>query len=124
MSASDGMEVWVNENAAILNKFSEAAHTNACRKGWHEKHKPVAEDIALMHSELSEALEEYRNGRAPDELYFSTEGKPEGIPAELADVIIRIFDFCGKHEIDLGEAVAAKMAYNTTRPYRHGNKVV
>lgn len=82
------------------------------------------EDIALMHSELSEALEEFRNGRKINETYFNTDkpDKPEGVPSELADVVIRIFGFCERNEIDLGNAILAKMDYNRSRPYRHGGK--
>ena len=42
--------------------------------------------------------------------------------AEFADVLIRIFDTCGKYDIPLAKAMAAKMAYNETRAYRHGGK--
>ncbi len=84
-----------------------------------------AEDIALMHSELSEALEEIRAGHALDETYnVHGKSKPEGVPAELADVVIRIMHFCGKHGINLGKAVLAKMAYNESRPFKHGGKVL
>lgn len=82
------------------------------------------EDIALMHSELSEALEEFRNGRKIDETYYNPDKptKPEGVPAELADVVIRILGFCERNEIDLGKAILEKMAYNESRPFRHGGK--
>ena len=85
-----------------------------------------AEDIALMHSELSEALEELRGNRKPSSLYFNEDKplKPEGVPAELADVLIRVFHFAGKHNIDLAEAVARKMLYNESRPFKHGGKVL
>jgi NTP pyrophosphatase (non-canonical NTP hydrolase) len=50
-------------------------------------------------------------------------GKPEGIPIELADVIIRICDTCGQYGIDLDRAIRLKMEYNKTRPYKHGKKI-
>mgnify|MGYP001056501883 FL=1 len=108
------------------------SYTNAKEHGWHDKPRSVGDHIALMHSELSEALEEYRKGRTPQEIYYVSKNplvlgapnKPEGIPIELADCIIRIFDFCGLHKINLEEALSLKMEYNKTRPYRHGNKVV
>lgn len=87
-----------------------------------------AEDIALMHSELSEALEEMRTGPAAgrkiNETYYNADKptKPEGVPSELADVIIRILGFCERNEIAIGEAVLEKMAYNNSRPFMHGNK--
>lgn len=86
------------------------------------------EDIALMHSELSEALEELRTGPAAgrkiNDTYYNPEKptKPEGVPAELADVVIRILGFCERNEIDLGSAILEKMAYNNTRPFKHGGK--
>ena len=48
--------------------------------------------------------------------------KPEGIPSELADIIIRVLDICAYHGIDIAHAISDKMAYNETRPYRHGDK--
>lgn len=48
--------------------------------------------------------------------------KPEGIPSEMADIIIRVLDICADREIDIATAIADKMAYNETRAYRHGGK--
>lgn len=81
------------------------------------------EDIALMHSELSEALEDIRDGRDLKALHISPTGKPEGVPSEMADVVIRVLHFCGKHGIDLDDAIAVKMAYNEGRPFKHGRKL-
>lgn len=78
--------------------------------------------LALIHSEVSEALEEYRNGRLPTEVYTGNNGKPEGIPIELADVIIRVLDYCGYAGIDIDAAISQKHEYNKSRPYRHGGK--
>lgn len=86
------------------------------------------EDIALITSELSEALEEYRNGCKPSETYYSDldniPQKPEGVPSELADAVIRILGLCGRCGIDIGSAILDKMAYNESRPFKHGGKVL
>jgi NTP pyrophosphatase (non-canonical NTP hydrolase) len=108
----------------------QRVHENAIEHGWWEEERSFGELIALCHSELSEALEEYRNGVKPQEQYYSWPNgengikKPEGIISELADVVIRIMDMCGYYGIDLEAAIKEKHAYNVTRPYKHGGKKI
>ncbi len=85
-----------------------------------------AEDIALMHSELSEALEDIRvdDWRLHYDTTPGKELKPLGVPRELADILIRVVAFARKHRIDLADAVVRKMLYNETRPYKHGGKTL
>lgn len=105
-----------------INEVAKQIHENAVEHGWWDEERGFPEILALVHSEVSEALEEYRNGREATEIYFGDNGKPEGIPIELADVIIRIFDYCGYARIDIDAAITQKHEYNKSRPYRHGGK--
>lgn len=99
----------------------EAYHA-ADEKGWHDTNRTFSECVLLIHCELSEAVEAHRDmDRTTDEIWLDGD-KPEGVPIELADVLIRIADLCGEYGIDLEGAVKQKMAYNKTRPYRHGGK--
>lgn len=104
-----------------LNTFAKEVHNNAVEHGWWEDDRGFGEVIALCHSELSEALEEYRNGKS---FVYIQDGKPEGIAVELADCIIRILDYCGKNDIDIEGILSDKHEYNKSRPYKHGGKKI
>lgn len=102
-------------------------HSTALDKGWWDTDRSFGDFIALCHSELSEALEEYRKGHLIGDVYPDADGdptKPGGIPIELADCIIRILDFCGYYSIDMQQILTEKAIYNQSRAYRHGDKVL
>ena len=106
----------------MINDLVKRADLNSRNHGFWEEEKNFGEVIALMHSELTEAFEEYRNGKSFNEIYYENGNKPCGIPSELADVVIRIFDFCGGENIDLEKIILEKMEYNESRPYKHCKK--
>ncbi len=105
-----------------IRELMTRAHATATEKGWWDQRRNVGEAIALMHSELSEALEEYRAGRPLGENRVE-DGKPEGFTVELADLLIRVADLAQGFELPLVEALETKLAYNRTRPHRHGGKI-
>lgn len=108
-----------------INELAKDVHANSIEHGWwNGEPRTFGELISLCHCELSEAVEEYRDGRQFQEIYYPDGAKPEGIPIELADAIIRILDMCEHYGIDLEAALLEKHEYNKTRPYRHGNKVI
>ena len=102
----------------------ESNQTAKSKGWWDDPDRNIGEILALIHSEVSEALEAYRlKGKdSLKENWLNEKGKPEGFTVELADVIIRIADLCGELGLDLESALTTKLSYNQSRPYRHGNK--
>lgn len=144
---------------ASIAELQDRAYQQSADKGFHDNEPTEpraivslnAERIALIHSELSEALEELRKGQPVNKNYYpvpalpnslvaevgvakaeeimirerlekGTLTKPEGVPSELADVVIRVLDFCGANDIDLEGAIAEKLNYNAGRAHMHGGK--
>jgi hypothetical protein len=121
------IQVWpkeriMNQLGISLNEIAKEIHENAKSKGFYESPPSIPERIALMHSELSEALEDFRDGNMT--MVINENGKPCGYPTELADALIRILDNMYCMGIDIDTVVRTKMDYNSTRPYKHGRKVL
>ena len=106
------------ESMPDLRRLQERIHATAKAKGWWDEPREIGTAIALMHSELSEALEAARHGNPPDDKI----PQHNGVEAELADTIIRILDFAEGDGYDVIGAMLAKMDFNDGRSVRHGGK--
>lgn len=118
-----------------LRELQTSVHDLACEKGWWDNYDRDYDDgrlvlstdqviskVALIHAELSEAVEEARKSNDHG-MYLGEGGKPEGFVVELADAVIRTLDLCGALGLDLEAAIVAKHEFNKTRPRRHGGKL-
>jgi len=80
------------------------------KNGFHDDGRSRAKVLALVHSEVSEALEADRDPDVPKKHYAE----------ELADIVIRVLDHAEEESIDLERAIMEKMSENAERDYKHG----
>jgi NTP pyrophosphatase (non-canonical NTP hydrolase) len=115
-----------------IRDIQDEVHYLARKKGWYDD-APAYEHsresaafllskLALVHSEVSEAVECVRALKGPTALP-GADGKPEGLASELADIVIRVLDLSGYIGIYLEDYILEKHKYNKDRSYRHGGKL-
>jgi NTP pyrophosphatase (non-canonical NTP hydrolase) len=135
-----------------LRELQQTCGDTAASKGFHDD-RPKREDyshaedhqkdlanwqgnkLLLIVSEVVEAHDEIRDGKAAHETYYPKAPsdshserpepglfKPEGVPSEIADVVIRCFDFAYTEGFDLAGIIAEKLVYNASRERLHGKK--
>ena len=102
-----------------INRIAAEAYANSVAKGFWDlgENRNQGEMIALMHSELSEALEAIRKPQESEKIPGFTL-----LEEEMADLIIRAGDFAAGFKLQLVEAISAKMKYNESRPHKHGKR--
>ncbi len=105
------------ETLEATDTLVRACHGRAWNAGWfhdpatgEEVQRNHGEMFALIHSEISEALEAHRKDLMDDKLPHR-----KGVPVELFDAAIRIFDMIGRYYPDDYAALLEKLKYNESR---------
>lgn len=109
---------------------AEVAEINARHDWGNGQPVPFQTAIANLHGEVSEAWEAWRKWGTDDATPEQPWGalslmpalKPEGVGSEFADIFIRLLDNCAAYGVDLRAEYERKIAYNRTRPIKHGGK--
>ena len=98
------------------NKIAKSIYKNAVNHGFWKDERNDGEAMALIHSEISEALEAMRNDNPSSSkiIEFSS------VEEELADAVIRIMDYAFGKDLDIAGAILAKLEYNKSREFMHG----
>jgi NTP pyrophosphatase (non-canonical NTP hydrolase) len=113
----------------VIRSYQKRIHAINEKAGWYNPAPDFMTAMALLHSEVSEAVEAWREhgtadmtSRAIDIGAGHAMRKPEGVGSEFADVFIRLLDDAALFGIGLAAEVERKLAFNATRSYRHGGK--
>lgn len=111
-----------------FGELAKQMHEIAKDHGFWELPRNFGEMLALVHSELSEALEAHRSRKPAFYLEAQSYGpdKPEGTLIELIDAVIRLGDMMAdiaeREGLDIDHCMRLKMLYNESRPHKHGKR--
>jgi len=97
--------------------------------GWFDDERTFGDDVALLHTEVSEMFEAYRDNGYADMTDLVLPGdthlpKPEGVGSEAADILVRLLDTCHRRGISLAWEFERKLQFNSTRGHKHGGKII
>ena len=111
---------WESGLRSAIRTLGEEAMVTSRAKGFEDPPPSPVESMALIHCEVSEAVEALRLGNPADKHlpHHSSVG------VELADVVIRAAHIAERMGINLGQCILDKMAYNRSRPRKHGGKLL
>jgi len=98
------------------NNIAKKVYKNAVNHGFWKEEPNDGERMALIHAEISEALEALRDGNPSSSKIMEFSNLEE----ELADAVIRIMDYAFGKDLDIAGAIIAKIEYNQNREYMHG----
>jgi len=98
------------------DKVAKQIYKNAVEHGFWKGEVNDGERMALIHAEISEALEALREGNPSSNKIMEFSNLEE----ELADAVIRIMDYAFGKDLDIAGAIEAKIEYNESREFMHG----
>ena len=107
-----------------INELKNEVHELAKEKGWYDNPEIEDQYIERMCNNLHDKVSELHTAWRENKLHDNCD-KPISLSCleeELADIIIRVLDNCGRLGVDIKTAVLIKHQYNKTRSYRHGGK--
>jgi NTP pyrophosphatase (non-canonical NTP hydrolase) len=116
-----------------IKEWQKEVHQGARKRGWYDGELGKKTELrmtsllCLIHSEVSEALEDLRKGSMELDMMPTRDPavyKPVGFPSELADIVIRVLDMAEWLGIDMEKQMDIKNHYNKTRGYKHGGKAI